>query len=217
MQNHQGLIVETITNGPFVENCYLVAEESSMQGILVDPGDEPQRILQIVQRLGVTVQAIVATHGHIDHVGAVASLKAELGVPFSVHADDREWVASLRQQCMMFGLPPRDAPEVDHDLEDCVQVGGLEAQVLHTPGHSAGGCCLWFESAGVVFVGDTLFAGSIGRTDLPGGDMNQLLSKVREQLFVLPDVTVVYSGHGPATTIGREKASNPFFRGRWSG
>ncbi len=216
MQKHNGLLVETITNGPFVENCFLAAEESSMRGILIDPGDEPQRILQIVQRLGVTVEAIVATHGHIDHVGAVAALKASLGVDFWVHPDDREWVASLRQQCAMFGLPPKDPPEVDHDLGECVQVGGLTARVLHTPGHSEGGSCLWFEEAGVVFVGDTLFAGSIGRTDLPGGNMNQLLSKIREQLFALPDETVVYCGHGPATTIGREKASNPFLRGRWS-
>jgi glyoxylase-like metal-dependent hydrolase (beta-lactamase superfamily II) len=209
------LLVETIVNGPFVENCYLVMDEESRQALLVDPGDEDERILETVRGLGATVKEIVCTHAHIDHAGAVAPLSRLLGAPFALHAAERPWLERMPSQAAVFGLDPREVPRVDRELVDgeTIALGGQEAKVLFTPGHSAGGCCLSFAGPPpVVLVGDTLFQGSIGRTDLPGGSLRALLASIRERLFTLPDATVVLSGHGPATTIGEEKRSNPFLR-----
>jgi hydroxyacylglutathione hydrolase len=213
MSKHGDLMVTTIVNGPFVENCF-VASAPSKEAFLIDPGDEPDRIQQQIEELGLKVTAIVNTHGHIDHIGAVAALKASLGVPFYLHVGDHRWVENLPAQAAMFGLPPRDVPEVDHELIDgqVMQLGELSCRILHTPGHSAGGCCLYFERERVVFVGDTLFQGSVGRTDLPGGNHPTLISSIREKLLGLGDEVVAYSGHGPPTTIGEEREMNPFLR-----
>jgi glyoxylase-like metal-dependent hydrolase (beta-lactamase superfamily II) len=214
MAEHAGLVVETVVNGPFMENCFIVGDAETHEGLLIDPGDEEQRILAEVRRLELTTTAIFGTHAHIDHVAAVADLKRELDVPFALHPDERPGLQRLPMQAAIFGLPPRPVPEVDRELAhgDTVQLGGLQGRVLLTPGHSAGGCCLYFEEQGVVFAGDTLFAGSIGRTDLPGGSMQTLLSSIKEQLLSLPDQVVVYCGHGPATTIGAERRANPFLQ-----
>lgn len=208
------LLVETIVNGPFVENCYLVMDDGSKQALLVDPGDEDERILETVRGLGATVKEIVCTHAHIDHAGAVAPLARLLGAPFALHKEERPWLERMPSQAAVFGLDPREVPRVDRELVDgeTIALGGLEAKVLFTPGHSAGGCCLHVAREGVVLVGDTLFQGSIGRTDLPGGSLRTLLASIRERLLTLPDATVVLSGHGPATTIGEERQHNPFLR-----
>jgi hydroxyacylglutathione hydrolase len=214
MSEKDDLIVEAIVNGPIQGNCYLVGEAQSGKAWLIDPGDEAERILERARRRGLKVERILCTHGHIDHAGAVASLKRTLGVPFSLHPADRPWLDHLPSQAEMFGLPSVEIPEVDDELTDGqqLQLGALSATVLFTPGHSAGGCCVHFPSHHLVFVGDTLFEGSIGRSDLPGGSLPTLLASIRDKLLVLEDDVIVYSGHGPRTTIGAERAGNPFLR-----
>jgi glyoxylase-like metal-dependent hydrolase (beta-lactamase superfamily II) len=214
MPRHGDLLVEVVTNGPFAENCFVVADAGSRKGVVIDPGDEEERILEVVRGQKIEVQEIVCTHAHIDHAGAVAPLKRLLGVPFAIHPAEKGWLSHLPSQAGMFGLPDRDVPEVDRDLVpgETFAVGNLRAEILFTPGHTAGGCCLYFAEQKVVFVGDTLFAGSIGRTDLPGGSLPAILESIRDRLLVLPDEVMAYSGHGPATTIGAERRSNPFLQ-----
>lgn len=201
---------EVVVNGPFQENCYIAWEEGTRKGALIDPGDEPRLIAEAAARLGVTIEAIYNTHAHIDHTGAVAELKSMLKVPFALHEADVPMLDGLPVQARLFGLSPIQAPSVERLLRhgDIIKIGNIEGKVLHTPGHTPGGSCFWFDK--VVFVGDTLFAGSIGRTDLPGGNHEQLLAAIRRELLTLPEDTVALSGHGPATTIGLEKQRNPF-------
>jgi hydroxyacylglutathione hydrolase len=209
---HQTLFVEVIVNGPFVENCFLVADERTRQAVLIDPGDEEERLLAVVRDSNLSVQQILCTHGHIDHAGAVGPLQRLLGAPFALHALERPSLANIAQQALMYGLSPREVPVVDHELTagEQLQVGDLRAEVRFTPGHTAGGCCFYFPEQQVVFAGDTLFAGSIGRSDLPGGSARTLLDSIRRELFTLPDEVVVYCGHGPSTTMGIERRTNPF-------
>lgn len=214
MTPQQELIVQTFTNGPFMENCFIVGERHSGKAVLIDPGDEEDRLISQVRQMDLEVTEIFCTHTHIDHAGAVAALKRMLGVPLAVHPAEIPGLERMPMQASMFGLPPRSIPEVDRELApgDTIEVGPLSGKILLTPGHSAGGCCLYFEQQQTVFVGDTLFAGSIGRTDLPGGDLQTLLTAIREELFCLPDEVMVYSGHGPETTIGVERRTNPFLQ-----
>lgn len=214
MYEHHGLLIETITNGPFMENCFVVADAKTKKAIVIDPGDEHDRIAESVERAGIEVVEIVNTHGHIDHAGSVAPLKRLLKVPFAIHPSDRAWLEHLSASAAAFGLPPKETPEVERDLShgQDLQVGEVTGRVLHTPGHTEGGCCLYFPEHKAVFVGDTLFAGSIGRTDLPGGSMSALLASIREQLLTLEDDVLVFCGHGPQTDIGAERRSNPFLR-----
>ena len=216
---HAELTVEAFENGPFMENCYIVAERTSGAALLVDPGDEEKRLLARVRELGLTVQGIVNTHAHIDHMGAVAPLKRLLGVPFAMHQGDQPVLASAPVVAGFFGLRAPEVPEVDRWLAhgDTVTVGAIDGQVLHTPGHSPGGCCFYFPRQAVLITGDTLFAGSIGRTDLPGGDLETLLASLRERILTLPDEVTVYSGHGPSTTVGRERRANPYLQGDFEG
>jgi glyoxylase-like metal-dependent hydrolase (beta-lactamase superfamily II) len=214
MKEYDGVWVETVTNGPFVENCYLIADTATQKAILIDPGDEAQRIEKKVKQLNIEVVEIVGTHGHIDHAGAVASLKRTLKAPYAIHPADRPWLEHISESAAAFGLPPQEEPTVDRDLEhdQPLQVGQVQGRVIHTPGHSEGSCCLYFPAQKLLFVGDTLFAGSIGRTDLPGGSMSTLMRSIRERLLTLDDDIVVLSGHGPETTIGTERRTNPFLR-----
>jgi glyoxylase-like metal-dependent hydrolase (beta-lactamase superfamily II) len=206
---------ETIVNGPFQENCYLVWEEETKQAIFVDPGDEAQRLIRTARFLGLDVKAVYNTHGHIDHAGAAAAVCEAFGVQFAMHPADAFLLEGLPEQARMFGLKPMAVPRVDRALKDgdTLAVGSVVGQVIHTPGHTPGGVC--FRFGGVVLVGDTLFAGSIGRTDLPGGSTRELLASIRDRLLVLPEDTRALSGHGPATSIGTEKEHNPFLDGRW--
>lgn len=201
---------ETIVNGPFAENCYLVWDDATMGGILIDPGSEPDRILGRAEARGVRLEGIFNTHGHLDHTGAVATIAKRLNIPFALHPADRPLVATLPAQARMFGLPGVESPEVDRDLApgETVAIGGCRAKVLYTPGHTIGGVTFFVED--LLFAGDTLFLGSIGRTDLPGGSYPQLIQSIREVLLPLGDEARVLSGHGPATTIGFERAHNPF-------
>ena len=203
-----------IPNGAFVENCYLVVDESAGECAIVDPGEEAGLILHKVGETGARPVGIWITHAHIDHVQGVPRIHAETGAPIFLHPADRPLYDHVPEQAAAFGLAPVSRlppPDRSWVPGESVRVGGLTFDVRHTPGHSPGSVSLAGE--GVVFSGDALFQGSIGRTDLPGGHLETLLGSIERELLVLPDSTIVYSGHGPRTTIGVERGANPFLRG----
>ena len=209
------MILEMLTVGPFQENCYVIGDEESGAGAIVDPGDEAARIALAVERTGLDIAQILITHAHIDHVGAVAALAEEYSCPVLMHAEAEPMLAQLPTQAMMMGLRFGKVPTVDRHIEDeeTIEVGGLELRSLYTPGHAPGHLAFYVESEGLVLSGDALFSGSVGRVDLPGGSMEVLMRSIEERLLTLPDETAVYSGHGPETTIGNERAHNPFLQG----
>lgn len=202
-----------LTNGMFQENCYLIACPAASDAVLIDPGEEADLFLSRLAREALTLRAVWLTHGHLDHVDGVQHIVAETCAEVYLHPRDRELYDHVPEQGAMLGLrsdavPP--PPDLDLAHGDQLRVGDCPFSVLHVPGHSPGGVA--FLGDGLVFSGDALFAGSIGRSDLPGGDMQTLLTSIREQLLSLPDETVVYPGHGPETTIGAERRTNPFLR-----
>ncbi|HVL68935.1 MAG TPA: MBL fold metallo-hydrolase [Vicinamibacterales bacterium] len=218
------MILETRAVAPFFKNGYLLGCEVTRDAVLIDPGDEVGELLDAVGRHQLKPSAILLTHGHLDHVTGVARAKAALNVPVWLHRDDNFLYEGVVQQGLMFGLRVEPQPTIDHFYADGqkIRFGEYEISVHHTPGHCPGGVALAVNgdprTSGptdrrVLIVGDTLFAGSVGRTDLPGGDMETLLRSIRDVLFRFPDGTPVYSGHGPVTTIGEEKRTNPFLRG----
>lgn len=204
--------VVSIPNGAFLENCYLVIDEAARQCVIVDPGEDAGLILGQVAATDARPVAVWLTHAHLDHVLGVGRVAAETGAPVFLHPDDRALYDHVPQQAEAFGLRAAGVPPPPPDRAfahgDEVRVGMLRFSVRHTPGHSPGSVCL--VGQGVVFAGDVLFQGSIGRTDLPGGSMDTLLRSIRDVLFSFPGDTVVWSGHGDQTTIGREQGSNPF-------
>jgi hydroxyacylglutathione hydrolase len=199
------MTIKTVPAGPLEANCYVVIDEASNKAMVVDPADEPDRIEELTR--GLEVLYIVLSHAHFDHVGAVAEIKQATGA--AVHEGELEVYESVKDQAFLWGYEMDPLPEPDLTLKegDELRVGALSFRVLHTPGHSPGGICLYGE--GVVFTGDTLFAGSVGRADLPGGNPEQLKASFR-RLMGLPEATRVLSGHGPSTTVGRERSENPF-------
>jgi glyoxylase-like metal-dependent hydrolase (beta-lactamase superfamily II) len=204
------LEVVAIPNGTFAQNCYLVHPRGSSDAAIVDPGEESARILAEAARRGLRITAIWLTHAHIDHVLGVAAVRAATGAPISLHPSDRPFYDNAPTQGLMFGIQvaPLPAPDVELHHGDVLTLGDVALEVRHVPGHSPGHVVL--VAPGLVLGGDVLFAGSIGRTDLPGGDLETLLDGIRRELLTLPDETVVYSGHGPPTTIGVERNTNPF-------
>jgi len=219
------MILEHRAVPPFMKNGFTLGCEETREGVIVDPGDEVDELLAAAERHRLDVKAILLTHAHLDHVTGVARAKQALGVPVWLHRDDNFLYQRVVQQGQMFGLPVDPQPPIDHFYhgEGPLRFGRYEVRVLHTPGHCPGGVCLAIskdtkeakdtkdtKELPTLIVGDTLFAGSIGRTDLPGGDMETLLRSIREVLFSFPDDCVVWSGHGEPTTIGREKRTNPF-------
>jgi hydroxyacylglutathione hydrolase len=212
------MIIETRAVEPFFKNGFVIGCEDTREGIVVDPGDEVAQLLAAVEQQKLTIRYILLTHAHLDHVTGVGAAKQALGVPVGLHRDDNFLYTSVVQQGQMFGLRVEPQPEVDffYDGPGPWRFGNYGAWVHHTPGHCPGGVCLAIgrdgEAERTLVVGDTLFAGSIGRTDLPGGDHQTLLRSIREVLFKFPDDTVVYPGHGEPTTIGREKRTNLFLQ-----
>lgn len=207
--------LESLVVSLFQENCYVVGDEETGEGILIDPGDEAARIALAVENTGLEIGAVIITHPHIDHVGAVAELADEYACPVLMHAEGEGTFEKLPTQAMMMGVRPGRLPRVSGHIEDGqrIQIGGLTLEALYTPGHCPGHVALYVESEGVLLSGDTLFAGGIGRADLPGGDMGSLMHSIQTRLLTLPDETRVYPGHGAPTTIGDEKAHNPFLQG----
>jgi hydroxyacylglutathione hydrolase len=210
------MIIETRAAPPFFKNGFVLGCEETREGVVIDPGDEVAELLEAVTAHGLSIRYILLTHAHLDHVTGVAAAKAALRVPVGLHRDDNFLYEAVVEQGQMFGMVVAPQPRVDFFYESPGpwRFGRYGAWVHHTPGHCPGGVCLAVgrddSLARTLFVGDTLFAGSIGRTDLPGGDHPTLIGSIRDVLFSFPDETVVYPGHGEPTTIGRERRSNPF-------
>jgi hydroxyacylglutathione hydrolase len=212
------VIIETRAVPPFHKNGYVVACETTREAVVIDPGDEIDQLLHIVSGQSLDVRSILLTHAHVDHVTGVPRAKQALQVPVYLHRDDQFLYDAASQQAAFFGLHCDTLPPVDHyyDVDEALPFGDCEVGVHHTPGHCPGGVCLAIGRKGStredLFVGDTLFAGSIGRTDLPGGDYPTLIRSITQVLFAFGDAARVYSGHGPQTTIGQERRTNPFLR-----
>lgn len=207
------LQIRTVPVTPFEQNCSIIWCDSTMKAAVVDPGGDLDRIRAAAAKLGVTIEKILITHGHIDHAGGTAKLARELGVPVEgPQQEDRFWIAGMPQQSKMFGFPDVEAFEPDRWLADgdTVTVGEETLQVIHAPGHTPGHVVFYQPRARLAIVGDVLFAGSIGRTDFPRGDFDTLISSIRDKLFPLGDDVTFVPGHGPTSTFGRERATNPY-------
>lgn len=213
------MILETLVVGPLAVNCYLLGDESTREAIVIDPGGDARKIIDAIKAAQLRVVAIVNTHAHFDHVGALTEVRDFTGAPFMLHADEAPILGAAQMSAAMFGMSVPQPKPADRLLRagDVVSAGSIVLTVLFTPGHTPGGICLLEGKH--VFVGDTLFQGSIGRTDFPGGDYGTLMASIRDQLLPLPDATIVHAGHGAATTMGEEKQFNPFVRplitGQW--
>lgn len=203
------MILKTIAVGPLESNCYVIGDENTKKGMIVDPGDEPDRIMEAVKKLGLDVEYIVITHAHFDHVGAIPEVKEATGAKIALHKEDMTLYEAATDQAAFWGYQMDSLPKPDMFLGegDEIKIGSLSFKILHTPGHSPGGICLFGE--GMVVTGDTLFAGSVGRTDFHGGSERRLKESFK-RLLDLPENTRVLAGHGPDSTIGTERRDNPF-------
>jgi hydroxyacylglutathione hydrolase len=208
------MILEIFPVGPLQCNCTILADEESREAIVIDPGDEVSRIHRRLTTLGLTLKQILVTHAHIDHVGGAQKLKKLTGAPIFLNEDDLPQLEIMAEQAAWIGVDTPETAPPDESLNDGSSVGlaNYPAQVLHTPGHTQGSICLHFAPLKMVLAGDTLFAGGIGRTDLPGGDSEQIVHSIQARLLTLPNETRVIPGHGPATTIGTERRTNPFLK-----
>ena len=204
------MIIKELTVGPIMSNCFIVGCEKTNEAAVIDPGDEVDRILLALAELSLKVKYILNTHGHFDHVAGNKRLKDATGADILIHPLDAPMLGEISANASAWGMHGEDSPPPDRMLEDgdIVSFGNISFKVIHTPGHSPGG--ISFYTDGYIFVGDTLFAGSIGRTDFPGGNYELLISNIKNKLFVLKDDVRVFTGHGPETTIGQEKRYNPF-------
>jgi hydroxyacylglutathione hydrolase len=208
------MILETFPVGPLQCNCTILGDEAAGEAIVIDPGDDITRIQRRIDDLGLKLTQILITHGHIDHVGGALKLKRLTGAPIFLNENDLPQLTMMDMQAAWLGVTTPEVASPDESLTDGMTVGltGFPAQVLHTPGHTQGSVCLHFAPLNLLIAGDTLFAGSIGRTDLPGGNSGQIIDSIESRLLALPDDTRVLPGHGPATTIGDERENNPFLQ-----
>lgn len=213
MTGKRAFRVHVMEVGPLAVNAYILEDTVRRRAAVIDPGGDGEALLGEIEERGLVVDKILLTHGHFDHVGAVSLLREKTGAPVHIHPDDVDRMLGARSQGLLFGLMVPDPPKPDVLVAegDTVPFGETEFRVAHTPGHTPG--CVSYIGDRIAFVGDLIFAGSIGRTDLPGGSYETLLESVRRKIFVLPDDTVLFPGHGPATTVGEERRSNPFFTG----
>jgi glyoxylase-like metal-dependent hydrolase (beta-lactamase superfamily II) len=210
------MIHEILPVGPLQCNCSIVGDESAREGIVIDPGDDIEDILALVRKHNLQIKQIVITHAHIDHVGGAMKLRAATGAPILLNQNDYALLKMLDVQAAWLGMAAPGKVEIEQSLgqADLVKAGSLAAQVLHTPGHTEGSICLYFEPQKKLIAGDTLFAGSIGRTDLPGGSFDKIIHSLHDRVLALPDETIVIPGHGLLTTIGEERETNPFLQKR---
>jgi glyoxylase-like metal-dependent hydrolase (beta-lactamase superfamily II) len=208
------MIHEILPVGVLQCNCSVFGDENSKEAIVIDPGDDIEEIERVLEKHNLTVKAIVVTHAHIDHVAGARQLKESTGAPVYLNLKDHELLGALDLQAKWIGVPTPERVEVDSDAKDgaLLQLGSTDLHVMQTPGHTPGSISLYLPQEKRLIAGDTLFRDSIGRTDLPGGDSRQILSSIKTRLLVLPEETVVIPGHGPNTTIGREKERNPFLQ-----
>lgn len=208
------MIFETIVVGPLGVNCILLGSEKGGEGVVVDPGDETERIVAKIREHQLEIVAIINTHGHFDHVGGNHPLKQVINAPLYIHPGDAPLLKRVASTAAIYGLPGVDSPAADRELADgdSICFGRHCIKVIHTPGHTPGCCSLYLDDQSLLLSGDTLFAEGVGRTDLPGGSHQQLVGSIREKLFILPDDVRVVPGHGPSTTIGHEKRHNIYLR-----
>ncbi len=208
------MIHEILPVGPLQCNCSVIGDETTHEAMVIDPGDDIADIFALISKHNLQVKQLVITHAHIDHVGGAMKLRAATGAPILLNQNDSTLLKMLDMQAAWLGMAAPGKVEIDQSISesDTVQAGPLRAQVLHTPGHTEGSICLYFAAEKKLIAGDTLFAGSIGRTDLPGGSFDKIIRSLHEKVLVLPDDTVVVPGHGALTSIGEERESNPFLR-----
>ncbi|MGA8762936.1 MAG: MBL fold metallo-hydrolase [Candidatus Sulfotelmatobacter sp.] len=206
------MIHEILPVGPLQCNCSVIGDETSREAMVIDPGDDIEDVLTLIRKHKLQVKQIVVTHAHIDHVGGAMKLRAATGAPILLNQNDYALLQMLDAQAAWVGMAAPGKVEIDHSLSmgETLQAGSHIASVLHTPGHTEGSICIYFAAEKKLIAGDTLFAGSIGRTDLPGGSFEKIMKSLRGTVLALPDDTVVIPGHGPMTTIGEERESNPF-------
>jgi hydroxyacylglutathione hydrolase len=208
------MIHEILIVGPLQCNCSILGDETSLEAIVVDPGDDIPRILSVLDKHNLTVRQIVITHAHIDHIAGAHRLKRVTGAPILYNQNDLPLVEMMGIQAGWLGIPTPEVPSPDDTLDDGKRIAiiGLTGSILHTPGHTQGSVCLYLPDQSLLLAGDTLFAGSVGRTDLPGGNSRQLIASINNRLLTLPDDVTVIPGHGPKTTIAAEKETNPFLQ-----
>ena len=206
------MIHEILPVGPLQCNCSVIGDETTRDAIVIDPGDDVEEVLALLAKHNLKVEQIVITHAHIDHVGGAMKLRAATGAPILLNQNDQALLKMLDVQAAWIGMKDPGKVEIDRSIGDgdTVQAGPLLAEVIFTPGHTEGSVCLYFSTEKKLIAGDTLFAGSIGRTDLPGGSMQKIIKSIHDKVLALPDDTVVVPGHGPITTIGEERENNPF-------
>jgi hydroxyacylglutathione hydrolase len=206
------MIHEILRVGPLQCNCSVIGDETSHEAMVIDPGDDVQEVLDLIRKHNLQVKQIVITHAHIDHVGGAMKLRTATGAPILLNQNDYALLKMLDAQAAWIGMPSPGKVDIDRSVTtgETVSAGSLTADILHTPGHTEGSICLYFAADKKLIAGDTLFAGSIGRTDLPGGSMQKILHSLHDTVLALPDDTLVVPGHGPLTTIGEERETNPF-------
>ena len=210
------MIHEILAVGPLQCNCSIIGDENSHEAIVIDPGDDIAEILAVIQKHRLAVKQIVITHAHVDHVGGAMKLRDATGAPILLNQNDQALLKMLDLQAAWIGVQSPGEVDIDHSIgeRDTIKAGSHLANVIHTPGHTEGSICLYFPAERKLIAGDTLFAGSIGRTDLPGGSFEKIMRSLHEKILALPDETSVIPGHGPLTTIGAEREANPFLKNR---
>ena len=208
------MIFETLVVGPLGVNCFILGCAETGEGVVVDPGGDPDKIIAAITRLGLRIPSVINTHGHFDHVGGNRKVLEHTGAALLVHEKDVPYLSRAAEVAVKYGVTTENSPEPDRFLEDgmILTFGNYRLEALHTPGHTPGGSCLYIAAEGMVITGDTLFADGVGRTDFPGGSQKALIESIRTRLLTLPDATRVFPGHGPSSTIGHERRYNPFIK-----